>query len=144
MDPPDPERADPDESALTERDRRRVERPIEREEVGHLIRLGLVITVVAGIGSWFVKWEAATFESYGLVEARTIAIPYACNAPVRVDVSEGAGRVVVRVDVRRRSNDQDCGNAVCVHLAEPLGDRLVIDDRTGRSARRSDWPCHES
>lgn len=111
------------------------QRSLERDDVWSMIFLGLAIALVAGIGLWFVKWDAMTFDSFGLVDERTIAIPYACNAPVRVDVSERADRVVVRLEVRRPGNDQDCANSVCVHLDAPLGDRPVIDERTGRAAR---------
>ncbi len=139
-----PDRGEPDEFALTADERQKVERSVEREGVWHLIWLGLGITLVAGIGTWFTKWDPATVYSFGLVDERTLAVPYACNAPVRVDVSEQADRVVVRLEIRTPANNQDCANSVCVHLDEPLGDRLVIDERTGRKVGQgADDPCGE-
>ncbi|MDW3212546.1 MAG: hypothetical protein R8G01_00995 [Ilumatobacteraceae bacterium] len=131
-----PDRGEPDEFALTADERRQVERSIERESVWHLIWLGLAITFVAGIGLWFAKWDAATFDRFDSVDGRTIAVPYECNAPVRVHVDERADRVVVRLETRTPANNQDCANSVCVHLDAPLGDRPVIDERTGSTARR--------
>lgn len=87
---PGSDRADGNEFALTESERRHVERSIERENVWHLIWLGCAISFVAGIGLWFARWEAATFDSFDSVDGRTIAIPYACYAPVRVHVTERA------------------------------------------------------
>lgn len=136
MSAPGPDRDDSHQFALTESERRHVERSVEREAVWHLTWLGLAITLVAGTGLWFARWEAATFDRFDSVDGQTIAIPYECNAPVRVHVAERADRVIVRLDVRTPANNQDCANSVCVHLDEPLGERIVIDERTGLTARR--------
>lgn len=121
---------------LTDEEHARVRRQIEREEVRNLTWLGLALTLIAGIGTWLAKWETTTFDRYVAAGPDRIAIAIECNGDSRAKVREFGDRIEVRLDQRPPANDQDCVSYHCVVLRTPLGDRAVVDVRTGREAIR--------
>ena len=59
-----------------------------------------------------------------------------CNADLSADVQETAEEVRIRVHAENNTTD-DCGDLLRVTLDDALGNRRVIDDRTGEELRVS-------
>ena len=57
-----------------------------------------------------------------------------CNADLSADVQETAEEVRIRVHAENNTTD-DCGDLLRVTLDDALGNRRVIDDRTGEELR---------
>jgi hypothetical protein len=73
---------------------------------------------------------------HGLPSSRFLSLDIddACNADLSAEVEETAEDVRIRVHAENASLD-DCGNGIRVTLDDALGDRRVIDDRTGAELR---------
>lgn len=56
----------------------------------------------------------------------------ACNADEnRVSATEEQELVTISVSTDDPPGGDDCGDLVIVELADPLGDRLLVDEKTG-------------
>lgn len=119
---------------LTEEEEHRIRRRIEREEVRNVTWLGIVLIAVGGVGAWSARWDTMTFERYALTAPDRIAVQIECNAASRAKLWEFGDRVEIRIDQRPPSNDQDCASYHCIVLDAALGDRTVVDERSGREA----------
>jgi hypothetical protein len=82
--------------------------------------------------------HAASVPSYSVsADGMTITLypDIACSARITsVRVDEGTS--AVRVHVRAKGGDQQCGRLVEVHLRAALGSRAVIDASTGKAVKR--------
>lgn len=105
------------------------DRTAVRREVMWLTLLGLVLTAVAGVGTWRSKWDTSEFWAVELIGDRIVSIGYPCNGDARLEVEEFDDRVEIGQTVRATTSD-DCESVRCITLAAPLGDRRVINTGT--------------
>jgi hypothetical protein len=72
---------------------------------------------------------------HGLPSSRFLSLDIAtCNADLSAEVQETAAQVRIRVHAENASLD-DCGDTIRLTIDDALGDRRVIDDRTGAELR---------
>lgn len=86
-------------------------------------------TVVLGCGA---RRDAEIFGAE-LRGDRTLLLRIdACNADEnRVSATEEQDLVMISVSTDDPPGGDDCGDAVIVELVDPLGDRLLVDGKTG-------------
>ncbi len=97
--------------------------------------LGLVVAALVILG--FVYWNSnGRWRSVNVTEAQVglfdrensieLYVP-ACNADLVADVRENDEAVLVLISMRNVWRGMDCGGGLAVTLAEPLGERVLID-----------------
>ena len=100
------------------------------------IALGVLLAVAAVVGGWS-AWHAR-WRSTRIVEVSRTSDPArfslglaTCNAEHRLRVDEDRTSVRIFVEHRRGTRD-DCADGLPLGLSAPLGDRRLLDGRSGR------------
>jgi hypothetical protein len=86
-------------------------------------------TVLVGCGG---RRDAQVVDAE-LLGDRTLVLQIdACNADEnRVSITEEQDLVTISVSTDDPPGGDDCGDLVTVELADPLGDRILVDEKTG-------------
>lgn len=101
----------------------------------HRAVLPWLVTLAAGVLAGCSGGQPTLYE-YQVTDSGTrvnVTIDACGEGPSAQVVEETPDAVRIRADIDRPSSN-DCLEHASVDLAEPLGDRAVIDDRTGEPA----------
>lgn len=95
-----------------------------------VVAAGVAVALVAGCG----EDETSVPISGGVVAIgdSELRVTLGCYDSGRVEVEEGPEQIELRGFAEGKI-DGDCATTATANLEEPLGDRMVIDGKTGRS-----------
>jgi hypothetical protein len=103
-----------------------------------LARMALPLTVLLQLAGCAADWVNIRMATANSANATTVLLSLdTChpsqNVVPREDVTESDTEVRVRLSMKQPSGDQDdCAGAVTMELQNPIGNRVVVDDRTGQ------------
>jgi hypothetical protein len=97
--------------------------------------------VAAGLTAACSSSGVATIRRATLQEPRVLELSFdTCNADLSFTLEETANEVRIAVRQENDEPENDCADALIVDLAQPLGDRAVVDESTGAAVDVTVWP----
>ena len=102
-----------------------------------IVPVGVVILSACGVG-----WKDNRISEVTVGEdGRTLTVGWHCHLDASVNAIETADEVRLSFRVYDRSKG-DCADAEQVTLDEPVGNRTIIDDATGKALRAARNDCY--